>query len=105
MPDLNCQVFKCVEIPELSLLPYDVPMLLNFILMQHIMQEPLDKMLKSIPEGFLLPCKVDLLVFILRNRENAIAFTDAERGTFSQKYFPDYRIPVIKHMPWVQPPI
>ena len=62
-------------------------------------------MLKTIPEGFLSPCEIDLLVFIIRNRETAIAFTDAERGTFSHKYFPDYQIPVIEHTPWVQAPI
>jgi len=28
-----------------------------------------------------------------------------EWGTFSNKYFPDYKIPVIKHTPWVQDPI
>lgn len=45
------------------------------------------------------------MVYILRTRERAIAFTDAERGTFSRKYFPDYEIPTIEHTPWVQPPI
>ena len=62
-------------------------------------------MLKTIPEGFLSPREIDLLVFIIRNCETAIAFTDAERGTFSRKYFPDYQIPVIEHTPWVQAPI
>ena len=62
-------------------------------------------MLKTIPEGFLSSYEINLSVFIIRNREAAIAFTDAERGMFSRKYFPDYQIPIIEHTPWVQVPI
>jgi hypothetical protein len=62
-------------------------------------------MLKTIPEGFLSPYELDLLVSVIRTCEAAIAFTDAEQGTFSCKYFPDYQIPVIEHTPWVQAPI
>ena len=45
------------------------------------------------------------MVFILQKRQKALAFEDSEQGTFSDKYFPDYEIPVIKHVPWVQSPI
>lgn len=41
----------------------------------------------------------------MRTRDQALAFEDSERGTFSDKYFPDYEIPVIEHVPWVQDPI
>jgi len=34
-----------------------------------------------------------------------LAFEDSERGTFSNEFFPDYEIPVIEHVPWVQSPI
>jgi len=34
-----------------------------------------------------------------------LAFDDSEHGTFSEKYFPDYEIPVVEHIPWVQAPI
>ena len=34
-----------------------------------------------------------------------MAFKDSEQGTFSDKYFLDYEIPVIEHVPWVQAPI
>ena len=34
-----------------------------------------------------------------------MAFEDSEQGTFSDSYFPDYEIPVIEHVPWVQAPI
>jgi hypothetical protein len=105
MPDPNGQVFKRVEIPDLPPLPFDVPQLADFVPTQRITQERLETMLQTVPEGFLFAREIDLLAFIIRNRETAIAFTDAERGTFSRKYFPDYQIPVIEHVPWVQPPI
>ena len=59
-------------------------------------------MLKMIPDGFLSPYELDLLISVIRTCEVAIAFTDAEQGTFSCEYFPDYQIPVIEHTPWVQ---
>ena len=62
-------------------------------------------MLATIPENFLSSCEIDLLVFIIRNWEEAFTFTDAEQGTFSCEYFPDYEIPIIEHTPWVQMPI
>jgi len=34
-----------------------------------------------------------------------LAFEDLEQGTFSDEFFPDYEIPVIEHVPWVQSPI
>jgi hypothetical protein len=105
MPDPMGQVFKCVEIPKLPPLPFDVTPLTEFQPTDRIMQERLDSMLKTIPKNFLLPHEIDLLVYILRNWEAAIAFTDAEQGTFSRTYFPDYEIPVIEHTPWVQLPI
>lgn len=105
MPDPNGQVFKRVEIPDLSPLPFDVPRLVNFVPTERITQERLEVMLQTVPENFLFSREIDLLAFIISNHEAAIAFTDAERGTFSRKYFPDYQIPVIEHIPWVQPPI
>jgi len=45
------------------------------------------------------------LVFVLQTRQQALAFEDSKRGTFSDEYFPDYEIPVIEHIPWVQAPI
>ena len=105
MPDPSRQVFKCIEIPELPALPFESTTLTRFEPTEQITLERLEVMLKTIPEGFFSSHELDLLVFIIRNREAAIAFTDAERGTFSRKYFLDYQIPIIEHTPWVQAPI
>ena len=67
--------------------------------------EHLDYMLAMIPEDFLSDQEIDLWIFVIRTHNKAFAFNDTERGTFSWKYFPDYKIPVIEHTPWVKPPI
>ena len=67
--------------------------------------ERLEKILSSIPKGFLQTREIDLFVFVLQMQQQALVFEDSERGTFSDSYFPDYEIPVIEHVPWVQAPI
>ena len=42
---------------------------------------------------------------MLKTQELTLVFEDSECGTFSDKYFPDYEILVIEHVPWVQAPI
>jgi len=105
MPDPAGQVFLPVIIPPLPSLPLDPPQLVNFQPMKCLTCEQLDKILTSVPQGFLKPREIDLLVFVLCSRELALAFEDSEHGTFSNKYFPDYEILVIEHVLWVQAPI
>lgn len=105
MPDPAGQVFEPIVIPELAPLPLDPPFLADFEPTSHLTQEHLDHMLATIPKGFLSDREIDLLVFVIRTCDMAFAFNDAERGTFSREFFPDYEIPVIEHTPWVQAPI
>ena len=105
MPDPAGQVFLPVVIPPLPSLPLDPPQLAKFLPTKRLTQERLEKILSSVPQGFLQPREIDLLVHVLQTRELALAFEDLERGTFAKKYFPDYEIPVIEHVPWVQAPI
>jgi hypothetical protein len=46
-----------------------------------------------------------LLTYVLCSRDKALAFEDCEHDTFSCEYYPDYKIPVIEHIPWFKPPI
>jgi len=105
MPDPAGQVFRPVVIPTLPLLPIDPPVLRDFVPSTRLSLDRLEKILTSVPRGFLQPREIDLLVFVLQTRQQALAFDDSERGTFSDDYFPDYKIPVIEHVPWVQAPI
>jgi hypothetical protein len=105
MPDPAGQEFKPIEIPNLPLLPFNLPTYAEFELTARLTQERLDKILASVPKNFLSSWELDLLIFVLRNRDKALSFEDRERGTFSWEYYPDYKIPVIEHTPWFLPPI
>ena len=104
MPDPAGQVFLPVVIPPLPSLPLDPPQLAKFLPTKRLTEDHLTKILSSIPKDFLCPREIDLLVYVLHTRELALAFEDSECGTFSDKYFPDYEIPVIEHVPliWVE---
>ena len=105
MPDPAGQTFLPVLIPPLPILPLDPPFLAQFRYTKRLTEERLQKILSTVPKDFLWPREIDLLVYVLQERELALAFEDSEHGTFSDKYFPDYEIPVIEHIPWVQAPI
>ena len=105
MPDPTGQVFKPITIPELTPLPLNPPYLAAFEPTARLTRDRLDFILGMVPKDFLSERELDLLVYVLSSSEKALAFCDAERGTFSREYFPDYEIPVIEHTPWVQPPI
>ncbi|OSX67974.1 hypothetical protein POSPLADRAFT_1127967, partial [Postia placenta MAD-698-R-SB12] len=70
-----------------------------------LMQERLDKIMNTVPDGFLTAEELNLMVYIVDICQEAIAWTDAERGMFFCEYFPDYEMLVIKHVPWVRAPI
>jgi len=66
MPDPAGQVFLPVIIPSLPPLPLDPPFHLDFIPTHRLMLERLEKILTSMPKGFLQPREIDLLIFVLQ---------------------------------------
>lgn len=58
--------------------------------------------LKIDENKFLWPEEGRLLVNVLMNQEQALAWTEDERGTFSREYFEPIRIPTVPHIPWVE---
>ena len=50
--------------------------------------------------GFLQPEEEKLLIHILRMNEMGLAWTEAEKGRFSDEYFTPVKILVIEHTPW-----
>lgn len=105
MPNPSAQKFKPIPAPEPAPLSHHPRPLSEFVETGRLTRERLDKILTSVPEGFLTGQEIDLLVSVLQTRQNALAWTDDERGTFSREYFPDYEIPIIEHTPWVREPI
>jgi len=49
--------------------------------------------------GFLMKSEAELLIHILFQYEQAIAFTDLEHRMFSREYYPDYVIRTVPHQP------
>jgi len=80
MPDPTGQVFLPVIIPPLLSLPLDPPFLQNFLPTRCLTQECLKKIIASVPKDFLWPWEIDLLVFVLRMWDQALAFEDSEWG-------------------------
>ncbi|OJT10001.1 Retrovirus-related Pol polyprotein from transposon 17.6 [Trametes pubescens] len=105
MPDLSEQRFKPLILSPPPPLPTHPPTVSSFAPMPRLTREHLDIILATVPPDFLQPAEIDLLVYVLSERQRAIAFTDNERGIFNREYFPDYVIPVIEHVPWVRSPI
>src|SRR5260221_5510902 len=68
-------------------------------------KEQLSLIAARIPAGFLTKSEAKLLIQVIMQYEKAIAFTNLERGMFSQDYYPDYVIRTVPHKPWLQRPI
>lgn len=105
MPRPSAQCLIPIIIPTPLILPTRPPARLNFVPTVRLTQEHLDAILKSVPAGFLTDSELDLMAYVLDINQEALAWTEQERGTFSSVYFPDYEIPVIEHTPWARPPI
>jgi len=41
-----------------------------------------------------------LLQYVIKTNERSIAFDEQERGTFTNEYFSDYKMPTVEHTPW-----
>src|SRR5260370_41929424 len=68
--------------------------------MKQLMKERVSSIISKIPAGFLMKSEAKLLIHILFQYEQAIAFTDLEHGMFSQKYYHNYVIRTVPHHPW-----
>jgi hypothetical protein len=71
----------------------------DFMPSEFLMQECLNVLcLKA--NGFLQLEEEKLLIHILRMNKMGLAWTEAEKGRFSDEYFTPIKIPVIEHTPW-----
>lgn len=53
------------------------------------------------PDGFLTEDEQNIIHQIILTHENAFAWTEAEKGKFSDEYFEPVLIPTVEHVPWV----
>ncbi|KAJ3474287.1 hypothetical protein NLI96_g12542 [Meripilus lineatus] len=105
MPNPSAQKFKPIPIPHATPLPFAPPSIQELNFSERLSQDRLSRILDTVPPDFLSPIELDLLAFVLYLRQAALAWTDAERGTFSPEFFPDYEIPIIEHTPWIKDPV
>lgn len=97
--------YKTIYLPPRPPLPPQPPPISEFPYSSRITEERLKIIISNIPKEFLRKKELDLLLYVLRRNEQAIAFTDSERGRFKEKYFPDYIMETVPHVPWQHAPI
>lgn len=105
MPSPEALEFKPIPLPQRLRLPTFPPLRLAFIPTEWLTAERFNLLIDMIPEGFLTSTEIDLLAYVVQESKDAFAFTFAEKGTFSQKFYPDYEVPTIEHVPWQQLPV
>ena len=104
-PDASVPIYKSVDIGKMTMLPMNPPSFENLNYTGRLLKERMAKIISHIPRDFLMKAELDLLVHILKEKEDIITFTDAEHGTFNKKYYPDYVMKMIPHMPWQIKPL
>ncbi len=104
-PDAGILAYTEIQIELKAELPESPKQMEELKFMKKLMKEWVSSIISKIPAGFLMKTEAELLIHILFRYEQAIAFTDLEHGTFSQKYYPDYVIRTIPHQPWQKKPI
>src|SRR5258707_1492684 len=104
-PDASIPVYKSINIGELIMLPMNLPSFESLKYTRRLSKERMAKIISHIPRDFLMKAELDLLVHVLKEREDVITFTDKECGTFNRKYYPDYVMKMIPHTPWQIKPL
>ena len=97
--------YKPIDIGVLPPLPLHPRKLEDLTYTEKLSKERVDVMIGNIPSGFLTKAELELILHVLFENEDAFAFTDVERGTFSSEYYPDYTMRTVPHVPWRESPI
>jgi hypothetical protein len=103
MPSMKRRPYKTIPVPKLPQFPTHPPK--QFIYTQRLTKERVDKIISNIQTGFLSEDETRLLLWVLAQNEQAIAFEDSECGRFKEIYFPDYTMETVPHEPWQLAPI
>ena len=53
------------------------------------------------PDGFLWPEERELVHYLFRVQEDALAWIETEKGRFDEAFFDPVQIPTIEHVPWI----
>jgi hypothetical protein len=104
-PDSIVPEYKTIEVGVLPPLPFHPRKLEDMTYTEKLTKERVEIMIGNIPNGFLTKTELELILHVIFEYEDAFAFNDVERGTFSSKYYPNYVMRTVPHVPWRESPI
>ncbi len=100
-PEGMIPVYREIHIGDLRPLPIVPAKIEDIKFSRMLTKEQLSSIIARVLAGFLTKSEVELLIQVVMQFEKAIAFTNLERGMFSQDYYPDYVIRMVPHKPWL----
>jgi predicted RNA-binding protein associated with RNAse of E/G family len=104
-PDTVIPEYMPLEPKELPPLTTNPRKMEDIIFTERLTKERIEMIIGNIPNGFLRKAELELILDIIFEFENAFAFTHAECGTFNTKYYPEYTMQTVPHVPWQIKPI
>jgi hypothetical protein len=105
VPTMRRAPYKPIPIPIIPKIPTHPPRIDELQYTERLSRERIDVIVSNVSENFLTEEEMALLLWVLFQNEEAIAFEDSERGTYKPEYYPDYVMETIPHIPWRLPPI
>jgi hypothetical protein len=104
-PDTVIPEYMPLEPKELPPLTTNPRKMEEIVFTERLTKERIEMIIGNIPNGFLRKAELELILDVIFEFENAFAFTHAERGTFNTKYYPEYTMRTVPHVPWQIKPI
>ena len=104
-PDTVIPEYMPLELKELPLLTTNPWKMEDIVFTERLTKERIEIIIGNIPNGFLSKAELELILDIIFEFENAFAFTHSERSTFNMKYYPEYTMQTVPHVPWQIKPI
>ena len=77
----------------------------DIVFTERLTKECIEIIIGNIPNRFLSKAELELILDVIFEFENAFAFTHSECGTFNTKYYPEYTMWTVPHVPWQIKPI
>ncbi|KAF8304851.1 hypothetical protein DL93DRAFT_2033518, partial [Clavulina sp. PMI_390] len=105
LPHLRREPYKPIPEPIIPKLPHHPPNWKEFAYTKKLTPERVKQLVDSVTPGFLSEEELSLLIWVVGQNEDALAWDDSERGTFKPQYFPDYIMETVEHVPWQEAPI
>ena len=104
-PDTVIPEYMPLEPKELPPLTTNPRKMEDIVFTQQLTKEHIEMIIGNIPNGFLRKAELELILDVIFEFENAFAFMHSERGTFNTKYYPEYTMRTVPHIPWQIKPI